>query len=246
MHLFYYEQSSLLNLFNSGSHYISLSGDEAAHLKVLRMKPGDKLLVTDGLGNLASAVVEESGAKSNTLRITEVKTTVHPNHYIHIAVAPTKNIARFEWFLEKATEMGIDEITPFFSEHSERVNLRTDRLNKVIISAMKQSLKTFIPKLNEPTSLKAFLNDHPAGNNNFIAWLDKEGMQQHLKAACLSNLPATVLVGPEGDFSQAEVKMAMAKGFKPVSLGSSRLRTETAALAACFTINLINEPDATQ
>lgn len=243
MHLFYYGESDLKTAFNSGNRLVSLVDEEAAHLKVMRLRQGESVLLTDGVGHFAKASLEESGPKRGVLSINEVISIPRLNHYVHIAVAPTKNIARFEWFLEKATEMGIDEITPFYSEHSERVNLRADRLNKVIISAMKQSLKAYMPKLNEADSLTNFLNKRSVNDNAFIAWLDKSNEQKHLKTVCKPDAPATVLIGPEGDFSSQEVNLAKEKGFVPVSLGRSRLRTETAALAACFIVNLINEPD---
>lgn len=243
MNLFYYGQSDLLNLFNAGNLLITLPDEEAAHLKVFRMKQGDELLLTDGRGHLCKAEIVESSSKSNIVRLIEVRVFPHPAHSVHIVVAPTKNIARFEWFLEKATEIGIDEITPFFGEHSERVNLRLDRLNKVLVSAMKQSLKSFIPKINEPVSLKSFLDRYDHIDNGYIAWLDKNAEQQHLKSLITVNKPVTVLIGPEGDFSMNEVEAAKSKGFLPVSLGRSRLRTETAALAACLIVNLLNEPD---
>lgn len=243
MHLFYYGESDLKTAYVSGNNLVSLNDEEAAHLKVMRLRQGESVLLTDGVGNFAKASLEESGPKRGVLSIYDVISVPHADHYIHIAVAPTKNIARFEWFLEKATEMGIDEITPFYSEHSERVNLRTDRLNKVIISAMKQSLKAYMPKLNEAVSLRNFLNRNTVNDNAFIAWLDRNNEQRHLKTVCKLNKPATVLIGPEGDFSEEEVNLAKEKGFIPVSLGSSRLRTETAALAACFIVNLVNEPE---
>ncbi len=243
MNLFYYGETNLRDLFNAGGRHISLTDEEAAHLKVFRMKPGDVLYITDGMGQLAKAVVVEISNKSNIHQLSEVKSYPHSRHYTHIAVAPTKNLARFEWFLEKATEMGIDEITPFFGEHSERVNLRLDRLNKVIISAMKQSLKPYLPKLNNPITLNEFLNNYNHTDNQFIAWLDNNNVQQHIKKLITVNKPATILIGPEGDFSLKEVDAARAKGFIPVSLGGSRLRTETAALVACFIVNLVNEPD---
>jgi 16S rRNA (uracil1498-N3)-methyltransferase len=243
MHLFYYGESNLSLAFNSGNALVSLSGDEAAHLKVLRPRRGESILLTDGMGNLCRADVEESSPKHNLLRLTDIRSFQKPPHRIHIAVAPPKNIARFEWFLEKATEAGIDEITPFFSENSERSAIRPDRLNKVVISAMKQSLKTFIPKINESTAFKSLLSQYSDAENSFIAWLDRNNEQKHLKTVCRQGKPATVLIGPEGDFSPSEVASARERGFTPVSLGSSRLRTETAALAACFIVNIINEPD---
>ncbi len=243
MHLFYID-TDLKAFIQNGRKEISLSGDEASHLKVLRLRPGEVVSLTDGLGNICRGKIIDNTAKSNLIFLNDLKTVSHPARYVHIAVAPTKNIARFEWFLEKATEIGIDEITPFYSEHSERVKLRTDRLNKVLISAMKQSYKAFMPRINEPVELSSFLKNTPADENNrFICWLDKVNTLPHLKSVCKLNKPATVLIGPEGDFSPDEVELAKQKGYLPVSLGSSRLRTETAALAACFIVNLLNEPD---
>lgn len=245
MHLFYYGVSNLQISFNSGDRDISLSGDDATHLKVLRMRQGDTIYVTDGTGNICKADIQENSPKFNSIRLLDLRTYERPRHSIHIMIAPPKNVARFEWFLEKATEAGIDEITPFFSEHSERAVLRSDRLNKVLVSAMKQSLKPFLPKLNEPVSFKSIMNSKNQVSNGFIAWLDRQNEQQHLKAVCGLHQPTTILIGPEGDFSQEEVDAAKLKGFVPVSLGSSRLRTETAALAACFIVNILNEPDVT-
>ncbi len=248
MQLFYYMDGNLSLTYNQGQRIVSLSGEEGAHLRVLRLKPGDKIHLTDGRGNLCKGNVLEAGSKTNAIELTDLQTSVKDTGKIHIAVAPPKNIARFEWFLEKATEIGINEITPFFSEHSERIKLRTDRLNKILISAMKQSLRTYLPVLNEPLSLESFLQKTPSSKNEseitenrFIAWLDKESEQKHLVQVCPSNTPVVVLIGPEGDFSHNEVSLAKSVGYITVSLGQSRLRTETAALAACLTVKLINE-----
>ncbi|HLN52958.1 MAG TPA: RsmE family RNA methyltransferase [Lentimicrobium sp.] len=243
MNLFYTD-TNILEHFNQGRVELILPPDEATHLKVLRLKEGEEISVTDGIGHIGLGEVVENKKQNNLIQLKDVRSIIHPAWYIHVAVAPTKNIARFEWFLEKATEIGIDEITPFYSEHSERVNLRLDRLNKVLISAMKQSLKAYLPKINEPVNINEFLeNVVPQEDNHFIAWLDRENTLPHLKSVCSINKPTMVLIGPEGDFSEKEVELSKKKGFIPVSLGSSRLRTETAALTACFIINLLNEPD---
>jgi len=153
-------------------------------------------------------------------------------------VAPTKNIARFEWFLEKATEIGVDEITPLICEHSERVQIRIDRLQKIILSAAKQSLKTYLPVLHEPTKFDDFIKlNYP--DSRFVAYVE-EHQPLHLKSA-YHNGDCTVLIGPEGDFSKKEMEKAFQQEFKPVSLGPSRLRTETAAIVACHIINIVNE-----
>jgi 16S rRNA (uracil1498-N3)-methyltransferase len=159
------------------------------------------------------------------------------NHYLHLAVAPTKNTDRFEWFLEKATEIGVDEITPILCEHSERKVIKDDRLEKVVISAMKQSLKAYLPKLNPLTPLKDLLNAEFEGKK-FIAHcydLDKRELKNELTESS-SHL---VLIGPEGDFSEEEIQLAITQQFIPVSLGESRLRTETAGVVACHTVNLL-------
>jgi len=170
-------------------------------------------------------------------------TGVTPNYgkrpfRLHLAVAPTKNTARFEWFLEKATEIGIDEITPLVCEHSERVQIRIDRLQKIILSAAKQSLKTYLPILHEPMKIDDFISlNHPA--SRFVAYVE-EHQPLHLKTV-YQNGDCVVLIGPEGDFSKKEMELAFQQGFKPVSLGPSRLRTETAAIVACHIINIANE-----
>ena len=156
-----------------------------------------------------------------------------------MAVAPTKNINRFEWFLEKATEIGVDEITPIICENSERRIVKTDRLNKIVISAMKQSLKAYLPKLNEPTKLSDFIN-RKTENTKYIAYCseDHRGLLKNISS---QNEEVEILIGPEGDFSIKEVETAMANNYKAISLGPSRLRTETAAVVACHTVNLLNE-----
>ncbi|MDL2211198.1 RNA methyltransferase, partial [Bacteroides sp. OttesenSCG-928-M17] len=157
---------------------------------------------------------------------------------LHIAMAPTKNMDRNEWFAEKATEMGIDEITFLDCRFSERKNIKTDRIEKITVSAMKQSLKARLPKLNEMIAFDKFIAQEFSGQK-FIAHC-YEGEKQELKSVLLPE-EAVILIGPEGDFSPEEVEKALAKGFIPISLGKSRLRTETAALSACFTFSYIQE-----
>ena len=150
---------------------------------------------------------------------------------LHIAIAPTKNIERFEWFLEKATEIGIDEVTPLWCEHSERTVVKVPRLEKVMVSAMKQSLKSWLPKLNKPVEFSEFIINNNHGQK-FIAYCET-GNEQHIKNLVEQGQDQLVLIGPEGDFSPDEVRDAMQHGFIPVSLGNSRLRTETAGVVAC-------------
>jgi 16S rRNA (uracil1498-N3)-methyltransferase len=160
------------------------------------------------------------------------------NHYLHIGIAPTKSMDRLEWFLEKATEIGIDEITPVFCAHSERIRMKTDRLQKILVAAMKQSLKAYLPKLNEPAELKNLITTGFAGQK-FIAYCES-GKEYELQKVYRKGDNAFILIGPEGDFSAEEISLAIKHEFIPISLGKSRLRTETAGIVACHTINLLN------
>jgi 16S rRNA (uracil1498-N3)-methyltransferase len=216
-----------------------LDETESKHaVRVLRLTNGDKIQLVDGNGNFFEAQIVNAHPKRCEVEITEkIGGFGKRNHYLHLAVAPTKNIDRFEWFLEKATEIGVDEITPVLCDHSERKVIKNERLEKVIISAMKQSLKAYLPKLNGLTPLKNILDSNFEGKR-FIAHCyeqDKRELKNEL-ASSQSNL---ILIGPEGDFSEEEVKLAVEKRFIPVSLGESRLRTETAAVVACHTVNLL-------
>jgi 16S rRNA (uracil1498-N3)-methyltransferase len=156
-----------------------------------------------------------------------------------LAVAPTKMNERFEWFLEKATEIGIHEITPIICEHSERKAIKTDRFQKIIESAMKQSLHYYLPKLNEPLPFKDFLKTQNSGQL-FIAHCE-ETSKKSLKSELKPNENITILIGPEGDFSVKEIQLAIENNFIPVSLGNTRLRTETAAVVACHSVAFMNE-----
>ncbi|MCD4747024.1 MAG: 16S rRNA (uracil(1498)-N(3))-methyltransferase [Bacteroidales bacterium] len=223
------------------SDIYTLNKQESKHcIKVLRLKTGDKIHLTDGNGNLYESVLLDTDFKKCSVEIKKIYKEYGKRDYkIHIAVAPTKNIGRFEWFLEKATEIGIDEITPVFCEHSERTNIKTERLNKIITSAVKQSLKAYHPKLNNAVKFKGFIKGN-FSDRKYIAFCDKEN------STLLNNIyqkgqDALILIGPEGDFGKIEIQSAKDSGFIPISLGESRLRTETAALVACHIINLLNE-----
>lgn len=219
---------------------INLDSEESFHcIKVLRMKVGETIHLTDGIGNLYEGQILAQDTKSCPVMLTSVKPDFGKRPFrLHLAVAPTKNMARFEWFLEKATEIGIDEITPLICEHSERVQIRIDRLQKIILSAAKQSLKTYLPVLHEAIKFDDFIKlDHHA--SRFVAYVE-EHQPINLKVAYQQG-DCTVLIGPEGDFSRKEMDLATKSGFNPVSLGPSRLRTETAAIVACHTINIANE-----
>lgn len=231
MHLFYTPDIT-------GDTY-HLNEEESRHCsKVLRLVEGDRVQLIDGRGGFYTAEITDAHPKRTVLKITEHQQEYSKrNHYLHIAVAPTKNIDRFEWFLEKSTEIGIDEITPLICERSERKDVKIERLNKIITSAVKQSLKAYHPKLNEACSFKNFL-DKPA-KEKFIAHC-MEGDKSTLSDKIKKHGEYTILIGPEGDFSPSEAEQALLKEYIPVSLGSSRLRTETAALQACFEINFLN------
>ena len=216
---------------------IILSAEESKHAtKVLRKKEGDILNFTDGKGGFYKAKITIADTRKSRLQVvsTEQKEKQH-NYHLHIAIAPTKNMDRFEWFLEKATEIGIDEITPIICSRSERKVIKTERGNRILLSAMKQSLKFHLPKLNEAITLKEFLTQDFEGNK-YIAHC-QQGKKIELRAEEKVK-QTTVLIGPEGDFSASEIEIALQNQFKSVSLGTSRLRTETAGLVTVLTINL--------
>ena len=213
--------------------------EESRHIiRVLRKKVGDELSITNGKGSIFVGQISDPSLQACKVEITDREKIIEPMYSLHLAVAPTKNIERFEWFLEKATEIGIDEITPVICDHSERKVLKYHRLEKIIQSAMKQSLRPFLPKLNEAVKLKDFLEQDPGGLK-FIAHC-QEGEKVDLKRRVAPDKDILVLIGPEGDFSEAEIDLAEEKGFWPVSLGDYRLRTETAAILACSTVRFIN------
>jgi len=222
-----------------GDQY-TLEEQESKHLiRVLRMKPGDTISLTDGSGNLYAAELINHNARSCTVRIIDVQAEYGKrNYHIHVAIAPTKNINRFEWFLEKSTEIGIDEITPMICRRSERKIVKPERLNKVITSAMKQSVKAYHPALLEATTFKEFISKEHVGEK-YIAYIE-EGKHPSLKSLYTPGKDAVILIGPEGDFSLEEVIMAKDMGFKTVSLGDSRLRTETAGVVVCQALALLN------
>lgn len=214
--------------------------EESKHIiKVLRKKESDILHVTNGLGFLFITEITIASDNKCTVKIVSFEKQEAPKFRLHLAVAPTKMNERYEWFLEKATEIGIQEITPIICEHSERKVIKIDRFQKILESAMKQSLHYYLPKLNEPISFKDFVKTQNS-RQLFIAHCeetDKKSLKNELK----TNEDATILIGPEGDFSVKEIQQAIAANFIPVSLGATRLRTETAAIVACHSVVLINE-----
>ena len=218
-----------------------LSDEEAAHaLRVLRIAVGDALDITDGRGNLYRTEVASIAGKHCYVKAVEpVPVPKNWNGTFHLAIAPTKNMDRIEWLAEKATEIGLDAITFLNCRFSERKVVKCDRVERIVVSAMKQSLKYCKPVVGEMTDFKRFVAEERPGAK-FIAHCH-EGERVLLKEVMQADEDVTLLVGPEGDFSPEEVKMAMEAGYKPVSLGNSRLRTETAALAACHILMLKNE-----
>ncbi|MDT0650980.1 16S rRNA (uracil(1498)-N(3))-methyltransferase [Autumnicola edwardsiae] len=214
--------------------------DESKHIaKVLRKKEGDVLEVTNGKGFLFSVELIQTGNQA-LAKVLEVKTQEPAPYYLHMAVAPTKMNVRFEWFLEKATEIGVHEITPVICDHSERKVVKLNRFERVLQSAMKQSLHFRMPKLNEPLSFSEFLAAHPEGER-FIAHCEDDKERFLLKNRIKAKSTSVMLIGPEGDFSSEEIQNALEQNWQPVSLGDSRLRTETAAIVACHTFALANQ-----
>ena len=209
-------------------------------MRVLRLQAGDELEVVDGAGGYYLAVVTNPHPKHCEFQIKETITEYGKRDYrLHIAIAPTKNIERLEWFIEKCTEIGVDEITPILCRFSERKIIKPERLEKIIVSAAKQSLKAYFPILNPMCSFRDFIQQTTV-SQKFIAHCYEQD-KQLLQRVYQKSSDAVILIGPEGDFSPEEVQAAIQHQFQPVSLGSSRLRTETAGIAACHTISLINE-----
>jgi 16S rRNA (uracil1498-N3)-methyltransferase len=217
----------------------TFDNNESKHIiKVLRKRKGDELWITNGEGYLFRAKIIDDSIKQCKVELISSKKTHPKSHWLHLAVAPTKMNDRFEWFLEKATEIGVDEITPIICDRSERKILKLDRMLRVIESAMKQSLQTYLPKLNEPVSLSEFL-EKPTTGLLFIAHCE-DSERHELKRRVGADQDVTILIGPEGDFTPYEIKNAMSKGYTPVAMGKTRLRTETAAIVACTIVASIN------
>lgn len=217
-----------------------LPEEEAGHcLRVLRLGVGDEIILADGKGYFYKAVISAATGKRCQVKVLE-KTAQQPfwKGHLHLAMAPTKNMDRIEWFVEKATEIGFDELSFLNCRFSERKVIKTERIEKIVVSAMKQSLKAWKPVVNEMTDFGKFMQRDFSGQK-FIAHC-YEGEKPLLKDVLRSGEGALVLIGPEGDFSKEEVEKAEAMGFRAISLGQSRLRTETAALVAVHTMNLFN------
>ncbi len=225
MHIFYTQ--------NIRVNTAILDGTESHHcIKVLRLKQNEVVSLVDGKGGYFEGIISVADQRACIIEIKKSQFEFEKRNFrLHIAIAPTKNIERFEWFLEKATEIGVDEITPLLCQHSERKILRHDRLEKVLISAMKQSIKAYHPVLNELARFEEFIELHNTGNKMIAHCMSGE-RHELIKIEPVS-AEFTLLIGPEGDFADNEVKSAIDKGFIPVMLGAARLRTETAGVASC-------------
>ena len=226
--------------------YCTLDAEESRHaVRVLRLREGDDIYVTDGRGHLYHCLIATADDRACTVEVDNQDHSFFNSPFsIHLAVAPTKNPSRMEWLVEKAVEIGVGEITLLNCDHSERSFFKTDRLEKLAISAMKQSLHTTLPQINPPVTLKDWLKNKFSDSNfqlKFIAHCETDKPRTPLVKALQPCPDVVVLIGPEGDFSEEEISLAIDMGFQPVSLGSSRLRTETAALYAVTAFNIVND-----
>ena len=219
-----------------------LNEEESKHaIRVLRLQAGDAIHLVDGRGAMYKTEIIDAHPKRTTLKIITVTEEYQkPKYTIHLAVAPTKNIDRIEWFLEKATEIGLSEFTPIICEHSERKEVKRDRLEKVAIAAMKQSLKAYLPRVNEAISFQKFIQEasSTSATKGMAHCVDAD--KKFISDSFSKDGEYLILIGPEGDFSEKEISQALSAGFIPLSLGEARLRTETAALAAVLEVSLLN------
>jgi 16S rRNA (uracil1498-N3)-methyltransferase len=214
--------------------------EESRHIvKVLRKKEGDFIQITNGKGTLFTAEITFANEKKCEVTISNEEFFEPVPYKLHLAVAPTKLNDRYEWFLEKAVEIGITQITPIICEHSERITFKADRFEKIIQAAMKQSLQYYLPVLHEPVPFATFVDETRDGDL-FIAHCE-ETDKKLLKHTLQPNQKTTILIGPEGDFSTKEIAAALSQGYVPVSLGNTRLRTETAAIVAAHSVAFVNE-----
>jgi 16S rRNA (uracil1498-N3)-methyltransferase len=225
----------------SGDLY-ALDSTESKHIiRVLRMTKGTCVKLIDGKGNLFEGVIDNPDQKKCIIRITGITRDFEKRDYrLHIAISPLKNPERFEWFIEKSVEIGVDEITPLICRNTEKPGIKKERINNLVISAMKQSLKAYRPLVNDPCNFNDFI---PRENEvrKMIAHCNSTNPRKKISEVCFKNDSAVILIGPEGDFSEAEIKKAADNGYEQVSLGNSRLRTETAGVVACHSFYLINQ-----
>ncbi len=220
----------------------SLDENESRHcIKVLRLKKGDEVSMIDGKGNLFSGRIADANPKKCTIEVTDIKNDFEKRNYrLHIAISPLKNPDRLEVFIEKSVEIGIDEITPVICSRTEKPGIRIERINSLIVSAMKQSLKAKDTVLNNTVTFNEFISTVNKGTL-MIAHCGNETEKKSIGDVCKKGDDAVILIGPEGDFTEDEVAAAIRAGFCPVHLGRSRLRTETAGIAACHSVYFINQ-----
>ncbi len=225
----------------SGETHI-LDENESRHIiRVLRMKQGMPVKLIDGRGNLYNGEISDDNVKRCCVRIKEIIRNFEKRSYnLHIAISPLKNTERFEWFVEKSVEIGIDTITPLLCHNTEKTSVKQERINNIIVSAMKQSLKASKTILDEPTKFSDFIETKMAGKM-IIAHCNNSFTRKKISDVYEKDESAIILIGPEGDFTMEEIKVAEEKGFTGVHLGESRLRTETAGIAACHSIYIVNQ-----
>ncbi|MDR2408204.1 MAG: 16S rRNA (uracil(1498)-N(3))-methyltransferase [Bacteroidales bacterium] len=236
-----------MNLFYSSEPVLDihlLNEQESRHcIKSLRLRKGDQVCLTDGKGHLYTAQIIDDNIKACTLKIID-KIDDYPrmSYYLHIGIAPTKNNERLEWFVEKAVETGISEITTILCENSERISVKSDRIERLMVSALKQSLRVDLPVFTNEVPFISFLEKTKNSYaQKFIAYCgDLKQPADHLKTLCQPHKDTLILIGPEGDFTPKEIHHAISCGFIPVSLGKFRLRTETAALLSCAAVQIMN------
>ncbi len=224
-----------------GNTYI-LDKQESRHLiKVLRTKKSDPVKLIDGKGNLYEGIIAIPDSERCIIKISNViKEFGKRNYRLHLAVSPLKNPERFEWMIEKCVEIGVDEITPIICQNSEKKTIRTERINKIIISAMKQSVKAYITLLHQPVTFEELINQK-SNHTCLIAHCNRQFERKSINTVYNTGSDVLILIGPEGDFTEKEISIAINKGFVSVHLGASRLRTETAAIAACHSIYFMNQ-----
>jgi len=214
---------------------------ESRHcVRVLRMTKGDRVNLVDGNGMFCEGVISDPDPKGCRIKITNRKTDFEKKDYrLHLAVSPLKNPNRFEWFIEKSVEIGVDELTPLVCRNTEKTGIKKDRINNIIMSAMKQSIKAYRPVLNDPADFNEF-SSREFMAVKMIAHCSQSTDRKGIKDVCIKGSDAVIMIGPEGDFSEEEIIKAIENGFVPVHLGTSRLRTETAGVAACSAVYFIN------
>jgi len=233
MRIFYHSE------INVNDKDLIISDSEHNHLnKVLRKKINDKVYLTNGNGYLFEATINNINTKSTHLKILNSKKESSMDYSLNIAIAPTKKIDRFEWFLEKAIEIGVSSITPLICKYNERKSLNYTRLNKIAVSAMKQSLQTYLPKIEPIVNIKEYIESNQC-KQKYIAHC-KNFKKLHLSKIINNRTNSSIIIGPEGGFTDDEINLAMDYNFIPVSLGNNRLRTETAGIVACQTFSDVN------